>query len=193
MLIWCTESGKLVHAVRADDEICNCVQSHPFDPVIATSGIQSVVKLWTAKKNTAMPQDALEKIVQSKEHTQLIYFDMLRVTSPLGSIMPTSFQKFLPVSFSQIINVGWKTFQGKWLYVQTFSTFISSTVAVFRQKLETISLYSVATPSSSQFQVDLSGQALSEQFVNHMYLYSRSIPIQIVFIVHGSDQGCLYI
>ncbi len=39
-------SGDPLLALRADDHIVNCVRAHPIDPVIATSGIESSVKLW---------------------------------------------------------------------------------------------------------------------------------------------------
>lgn len=46
VLIWERESGKPVHMLNADNDICNSVRPHPFDPCIATSGIESVVKIW---------------------------------------------------------------------------------------------------------------------------------------------------
>src|SRR5688500_8885715 len=32
---------------KADRAVVNCVQPHPFDPVLASSGIEDNVKLWT--------------------------------------------------------------------------------------------------------------------------------------------------
>lgn len=39
-------SGELVKVLQADEDVCNCVQCHPTLPVLATSGIESVVRLW---------------------------------------------------------------------------------------------------------------------------------------------------
>ena len=33
--------------LKADEDVCNCVQCHPTDACLATSGIESVVRLWT--------------------------------------------------------------------------------------------------------------------------------------------------
>ncbi len=39
-------SGDPLLAPNADHHILNCVRTHPIDPVIATSGIESSIKLW---------------------------------------------------------------------------------------------------------------------------------------------------
>jgi hypothetical protein len=41
-------TGAIVAAIAADDDICNVVQPHPSLPILATSGIESAVRLWTA-------------------------------------------------------------------------------------------------------------------------------------------------
>jgi len=35
-----------IQALKADEDVVNCVQPHPTLPVLATSGIESVVRLW---------------------------------------------------------------------------------------------------------------------------------------------------
>lgn len=40
------DSCRLMAALRADDDVVNCVQPHPHLPVLATSGIESVIRLW---------------------------------------------------------------------------------------------------------------------------------------------------
>ena len=42
-----TETGECVSTFDADEDITNCVRPHPFMPVIATSGIEDTVKVWT--------------------------------------------------------------------------------------------------------------------------------------------------
>lgn len=37
----------MVRVLLADDEVANCVQPHPTLPVLATSGIEEVVDLWS--------------------------------------------------------------------------------------------------------------------------------------------------
>lgn len=35
-----------MNVITADEDVCNCVQCHPTAPCLATSGIESVVRLW---------------------------------------------------------------------------------------------------------------------------------------------------
>ena len=35
-----------IRALQADEDVANCVQPHPSLPVLATSGIENVVRLW---------------------------------------------------------------------------------------------------------------------------------------------------
>lgn len=46
LYIWKRDNGSLTTVLRADTSIVNCVQPHPSTCLIATSGIESVVKLW---------------------------------------------------------------------------------------------------------------------------------------------------
>lgn len=43
---WERATGKLVLLLEADRHVVNCVQPHPFDPVLASSGIDYDIKLW---------------------------------------------------------------------------------------------------------------------------------------------------
>ena len=36
-------------ALLADADVANCCQPHPVDPVLATSGIESVVRIWAPR------------------------------------------------------------------------------------------------------------------------------------------------
>ena len=46
VLIFDSETAECVNILLADSEILNCVVSHPFQPVLATSGIDSEVRVW---------------------------------------------------------------------------------------------------------------------------------------------------
>lgn len=45
--IWEKKTGKLIKMLLGDEAVVNCIQCHPFDSVIATSGIDNTIKIWT--------------------------------------------------------------------------------------------------------------------------------------------------
>ncbi|KAG9450778.1 hypothetical protein H6P81_010743 [Aristolochia fimbriata] len=45
--IWEKKTGRLVKMLAGDEAVVNCVQCHPFDCTIATSGIDNTIKIWT--------------------------------------------------------------------------------------------------------------------------------------------------
>ncbi|KAJ8771533.1 hypothetical protein K2173_026710 [Erythroxylum novogranatense] len=47
--IWEKQTGRLIKMLIGDEAVVNCVQSHPFDCVVATSGIDYTIKIWTPK------------------------------------------------------------------------------------------------------------------------------------------------
>jgi len=48
-------TGLLVGTVAADSDVCNCVQPHPNLPLLATSGIENVIRLWAPVKPVVEP------------------------------------------------------------------------------------------------------------------------------------------
>lgn len=38
------ESGEVVQVLQADEDVANCVQPHPSLPMLATSGIEPVIR-----------------------------------------------------------------------------------------------------------------------------------------------------
>ncbi|KAL6180033.1 hypothetical protein ACLB2K_046702 [Fragaria x ananassa] len=45
--IWEKLTGRLIKMLQGDEAVVNCVQCHPSDCVVATSGIDNTIKLWT--------------------------------------------------------------------------------------------------------------------------------------------------
>ncbi|VAH86927.1 unnamed protein product [Triticum turgidum subsp. durum] len=45
--IWEKRTGRLVKMLAGDGAVVNCIQSHPYDCAVATSGIDNTIKLWT--------------------------------------------------------------------------------------------------------------------------------------------------
>lgn len=47
VFIWDRYTGEIVMLLTADSHVVNCVQPHPSRPILATSGIDHNVKLWS--------------------------------------------------------------------------------------------------------------------------------------------------
>ncbi|KQK23224.1 hypothetical protein BRADI_1g72086v3 [Brachypodium distachyon] len=45
--IWEKKTGRLIKMLAGDGAVVNCIQSHPYDCAVATSGIDNTIKLWT--------------------------------------------------------------------------------------------------------------------------------------------------
>jgi WD and tetratricopeptide repeat-containing protein 1 len=47
--IWDKQTTNIVRILKGDESIVNCIQPHPNTSVLATSGIDPVVRIWTPK------------------------------------------------------------------------------------------------------------------------------------------------
>ncbi|XP_043242892.1 DDB1- and CUL4-associated factor 6-like [Amphibalanus amphitrite] len=67
VFIWNRHTGRLVAVLEADRHVVNCVQPHPLDPLLATSGIDYDVKLWAplAPHSTLDEQRAQELMTRN--------------------------------------------------------------------------------------------------------------------------------
>ncbi|CAH8281800.1 unnamed protein product [Eruca vesicaria subsp. sativa] len=45
--IWEKQTGRLMKVLVGDEAVVNCIQCHPFDSVVATSGIDNTIKMWS--------------------------------------------------------------------------------------------------------------------------------------------------
>ncbi|XP_047310953.1 DDB1- and CUL4-associated factor 8 [Impatiens glandulifera] len=65
IFIWRKKGGELIRVIEADRLVVNCVESHPHTNVIASSGIESDIKIWTpsAIEKAVLPT-TLEKVIQ---------------------------------------------------------------------------------------------------------------------------------
>ncbi|TRY77394.1 hypothetical protein TCAL_00145 [Tigriopus californicus] len=65
---WERSSGKLVLLLEADRHVVNCIQPHPFDPILATSGIDYDVKIWTPQGDgSGFNQEVADNLVRRNE------------------------------------------------------------------------------------------------------------------------------
>uniref|UniRef100_A0A4W3IKB3 Ddb1 and cul4 associated factor 6 n=1 Tax=Callorhinchus milii TaxID=7868 RepID=A0A4W3IKB3_CALMI len=47
IFIWDRQTAELLMLLEADNHVVNCLQPHPFDPILASSGIDYDIKIWT--------------------------------------------------------------------------------------------------------------------------------------------------
>ncbi|KAI9180564.1 hypothetical protein LWI28_006091 [Acer negundo] len=57
IFIWKKKGGELIRVMEADKEVVNCIESHPHETVLASSGIEKDIKIWTpnAKERATLP------------------------------------------------------------------------------------------------------------------------------------------
>ncbi|KXZ56155.1 hypothetical protein GPECTOR_1g132 [Gonium pectorale] len=60
VFLYDADSGAVLRALAADEDVANCVQCHPRLPVLATSGIENVVRLWSPADSLPTPTCAAE-------------------------------------------------------------------------------------------------------------------------------------
>ncbi|XP_044594163.1 DDB1- and CUL4-associated factor 6-like isoform X1 [Cotesia glomerata] len=75
VFIWDRETAKLCMLLEADQHVVNCLQPHPYLPMLATSGIDYDVKLWTpvgeeAHFNTSFAEDLQKRNAVMLEETK---------------------------------------------------------------------------------------------------------------------------
>ncbi|EFJ39457.1 hypothetical protein VOLCADRAFT_100946 [Volvox carteri f. nagariensis] len=49
VFLYDADTGAVLRALAADEDVANCVQCHPTLPVLATSGIENVIRLWSPR------------------------------------------------------------------------------------------------------------------------------------------------
>ncbi|XVF45586.1 hypothetical protein PTKIN_Ptkin02bG0218000 [Pterospermum kingtungense] len=49
IFIWKKKGGELIRVMEADKDVVNCIESHPHTTVLASSGIENDIKIWTPK------------------------------------------------------------------------------------------------------------------------------------------------
>jgi len=65
IFIWEAETGKVVNMLSTDKDVVNCVQGHPSNMILATSGIESVIKLWTPTESSYIDHSKAEQVMEA--------------------------------------------------------------------------------------------------------------------------------
>ncbi|XP_050724944.1 WD and tetratricopeptide repeats protein 1-like isoform X3 [Eriocheir sinensis] len=75
LFVWDSQTTNLIRVLPGDESIVNCVQAHPHTCLLATSGIESVVKLWAPLPQTDKnkePAVDMEEIAQANQQRMCI-------------------------------------------------------------------------------------------------------------------------
>lgn len=67
IFIWDKYSSEVVMILQGDKHVVNCVQPHPYDPILASSGIDYDVKLWTPTAREPIELTDKEEIIRRNE------------------------------------------------------------------------------------------------------------------------------
>ncbi|KAM2493031.1 hypothetical protein PS1_044506 [Malus domestica] len=75
--VWEKRTGRLIKMFQGDEAVVNCIQCHPFDCVVATSGIDNTIKIWAPSASVpsivaggaAGPENAdVSVVMESNQH-----------------------------------------------------------------------------------------------------------------------------
>ncbi|XP_076857605.1 DDB1- and CUL4-associated factor 6 isoform X3 [Brachyhypopomus gauderio] len=68
IFIWDRHTGEHLMLLEADNHVVNCLQPHPYDPILASSGIDYDIKLWSPLEQTAsFNRDLAEEVIARNE------------------------------------------------------------------------------------------------------------------------------
>eukprot|EP01127_Copromyxa_protea_P010972 TRINITY_DN2727_c0_g1_i3.p1 TRINITY_DN2727_c0_g1~~TRINITY_DN2727_c0_g1_i3.p1 ORF type:complete len:326 (-),score=65.71 TRINITY_DN2727_c0_g1_i3:113-1090(-) len=67
IFIWDKLTARLVNIMKGDSAVVNVISGHPFDPVLATSGIDSDIKIWEPIGESPKPLDDQEDIMAKNQ------------------------------------------------------------------------------------------------------------------------------
>ncbi|KAK1326476.1 hypothetical protein QJS10_CPA01g00327 [Acorus calamus] len=83
IFIWEKKGGELLRVMEADKRIVNCIEPHPHTTLLASSGIENDIKIWTPNAREPAPPVNLEELkLKQRRRGRLCRFalseDMLR-------------------------------------------------------------------------------------------------------------------
>lgn len=102
IFIWKKKGGDLLRMMIGDRRIVNCLQPHPFMPILATSGLEKNVKLWTptAKDQISLPRNAQKvcHFIQAYRYVSFkreMWLDSFRIVLLLSSCCAKRYRKMV--------------------------------------------------------------------------------------------------
>ncbi|KAK4258461.1 hypothetical protein QN277_004908 [Acacia crassicarpa] len=84
IFIWRKKGGKLLRVMEADKTVVNCIESHPHTMVLASSGIDNDIKLWTpnALEKATLPKNINQNSQARRRISQITHQELQRISLP---------------------------------------------------------------------------------------------------------------
>ncbi|XP_023228516.1 DDB1- and CUL4-associated factor 6-like [Centruroides sculpturatus] len=107
IFIWDRYTSQLVMVLEADNHVVNCLQPHPFDPILASSGIDHDIKIWAPSQQ--------EPIFDEKKAKEIIGRNEIMLEETKDTItVPASFMIRMLASLNNLRSAGgisgWRRF-----------------------------------------------------------------------------------
>lgn len=68
IFIWDRHTGEHLMLLEADNHVVNCLQPHPYDPILASSGIDYDIKIWSPlEQSPSFNRDLAEEVIARNE------------------------------------------------------------------------------------------------------------------------------
>ncbi|XP_010918155.1 uncharacterized protein [Elaeis guineensis] len=74
IFIWRKRDGELLRAMEGDKYVVNCIEPHPYGTVIASSGIENDVKIWTPNALEPAPPVNMDELKRHKRRSRFYRF-----------------------------------------------------------------------------------------------------------------------
>ncbi|XP_073292801.1 uncharacterized protein [Primulina huaijiensis] len=73
IFIWKKKGGELIRVIEADKHVVNCIESHPHATVLASSGIEHDIKIWTPNNidRATLPTNIQKDMVSNSIHRRI--------------------------------------------------------------------------------------------------------------------------
>ncbi|XP_014210144.1 WD and tetratricopeptide repeats protein 1 isoform X2 [Copidosoma floridanum] len=88
---WDRYTTNIVRVLKGDSRIVNCLQPHPSMCLLATSGIDQVIRLWSP-----LPEDGSENVWEVKNANEAAIANYLRMNSEQFELMPFNIAYMFP-------------------------------------------------------------------------------------------------
>ncbi|KAJ4715934.1 DDB1- and CUL4-associated factor 8-like [Melia azedarach] len=70
IFVWKKKGGELIRVMEADKHVVNCIEPHPHSTMLASSGIENDIKIWTPKavNRATLPTNIEEVLIPDRIH-----------------------------------------------------------------------------------------------------------------------------